>query len=112
MVLTTFTYIASLCTGITAILALAVMLIKPLRNRFFDFTACATVPTLAYNNIFDLPYDCQIRVPAALVNEWKAATNWSTYADHIVGCKDDSKRILYTAKCRAGMMGGSSNFNN
>lgn len=23
--------------------------------------------------------------PAALVDEWKAATNWSTYADHIVG---------------------------
>ena len=29
--------------------------------------------------------DCQIRVPAALVNAWKTATNWSTYADHIVG---------------------------
>jgi hypothetical protein len=24
-------------------------------------------------------------VPAALVDEWKAATNWSTYADKIVG---------------------------
>lgn len=23
--------------------------------------------------------------PAALVDAWKAATNWSTYADHIVG---------------------------
>lgn len=39
MALATFTYIVSLCTGITAILALAVMLIKPLRNRFFDFTS-------------------------------------------------------------------------
>lgn len=39
MTLATFTYIVSLCTGITAILALAVMLIKPLRNRFFDFTS-------------------------------------------------------------------------
>ena len=23
--------------------------------------------------------------PAALADAWKAATNWSTYADHIVG---------------------------
>ena len=29
--------------------------------------------------------DCEIRVPAALVDAWKAATNWATYADHIVG---------------------------
>ena len=52
---------------------------------FFDFTAATTVPTLsgyAFNNI---PADCEIRVPASLVDEWKAATNWSTYADHIVG---------------------------
>ena len=29
--------------------------------------------------------DCEIRVPAALADEWKAATNWATYADYIVG---------------------------
>ena len=53
---------------------------------FYDFTACTTVPTLASTNAFTgISADCQIRVPAALVDAWKAATNWSTYADHIVG---------------------------
>ena len=53
---------------------------------FYDFTACTTVPTLASTTAFTgIPADCQIRVPAALVDAWKAATNWSTYADHIVG---------------------------
>ena len=53
---------------------------------FYDFTACTTVPTLASTNAFTgIPADCQIRVPASLVDAWKAATNWSTYADHIVG---------------------------
>lgn len=53
---------------------------------FYDFTACTTVPTLANTNAFaSIPADCQIRVPAALVDTWKAATNWSTYASHIVG---------------------------
>ena len=53
---------------------------------FYDFTACTTVPALASTTVFNGIYDdCKIRVPAALVDEWKAATNWSTYADHIVG---------------------------
>ena len=53
---------------------------------FYDFTACTTVPTLANTNAFNgIPADCQIRVPAPLVDAWKADTNWSTYADHIVG---------------------------
>ena len=53
---------------------------------FYDFTAYTTVPTLANTNAFTgIPADCQIRVPAALVDTWKAATNWATYADHIVG---------------------------
>ena len=53
---------------------------------FYDFTAYTTVPTLSNTNAFTgIAADCQIRVPAALVDAWKAATNWSTYADHIVG---------------------------
>ena len=53
---------------------------------FYDFTAYTTVPTLENTNAFsNIPADCQIRVPAALVDEWKAATNWSTYANRIVG---------------------------
>ena len=53
---------------------------------FYDFTACTFVPTLSDTTAFrDIAADCQIRVPASLVDEWKAATNWATYADHIVG---------------------------
>ena len=52
----------------------------------FDFTACTAVPTLENANAFSgIPADCEIRVPAALLDEWKAATNWATYASHIVG---------------------------
>ena len=53
---------------------------------YYDFTSHTSVPTLANTNAFTkIPADCQIRVPAALYNEWIAATNWSTYADYIVG---------------------------
>ena len=53
---------------------------------FYDFSNHTSVPTLANTSAFSgIPADCQIRVPAALVDEWKAATNWSTYASHIVG---------------------------
>lgn len=50
----------------------------------YDFTACTAVPTLAATSAFgDIPADCEIRVPAALYDEWIAATNWATYADYI-----------------------------
>ena len=53
---------------------------------FYDFSNHTSVPTLANTNAFTgISADCQIRVPASLVDEWKAATNWSTYADYIVG---------------------------
>lgn len=52
----------------------------------YDFSHCTTVPTLentnAFNNINSL---AKILVPASLEAEWKAATNWSTYASQIVG---------------------------
>lgn len=54
--------------------------------RYYDFTRLSAVPTLDNANAFTgIPADCEIRVPMALVDEWKAATNWSTYADYIVG---------------------------
>ena len=54
--------------------------------RYYDFSACTDIPTLSSTNAFNgIPSDCQIRVPASLVDAWKTATNWSTYADHIVG---------------------------
>lgn len=50
----------------------------------FDFTSHATVPTLASTSAFTgIPSDCEIRVPAALYDEWIAATNWATYASQI-----------------------------
>ena len=53
---------------------------------FYDFSNHTSVPTLAKTNAFtNIASDCQIRVPASLVDEWKAATNWSTYASYIVG---------------------------
>ena len=53
---------------------------------FYDFNHHTSVPTLENTNAFNgISADCQIRVPASLVDTWKAATNWSTYADHIVG---------------------------
>ena len=52
----------------------------------YDFTYCTTVPTLANANAFTgINANCKIRVPASLVDEWKAATNWATYADYIEG---------------------------
>lgn len=54
--------------------------------RFVDFTHCTAVPTLANVNAFDETHaQLEIRVPASLVDAWKAATNWSSLADHIVG---------------------------
>ena len=54
--------------------------------RYVDFTYCTAVPTLANVNAFASTHSqLEIRVPASLAAEWKAATNWSTYADHIVG---------------------------
>lgn len=54
--------------------------------KLYDFSQSTEVPTLGNTNAFNnIPADCEIRVPAALADKWKAATNWSTYADHIVG---------------------------
>ena len=54
--------------------------------KFYDFTGHTAVPTLTDANAFTgIAADCEIRVPAALAEEWKAATNWSSLAEHIVG---------------------------
>ena len=54
--------------------------------RFVDLTHCTAVPTLANVNAFNQTHpQLEIRVPASLVAAWKAATNWSSLADHIVG---------------------------
>jgi hypothetical protein len=51
----------------------------------FDFSALEAVPTLENTNAFSGTLaTSKIIVPDALYDDWKAATNWSTYADRIV----------------------------
>ena len=53
--------------------------------RYYDFTNHTAVPTLSATSAFsNISADCEIRVPAALYDEWIVATNWATYADKIV----------------------------
>ena len=53
--------------------------------RYYDFTASASVPALSSTNAFSgIPSDCQMLIPAALYDEWSAATNWATYAKYMV----------------------------
>ena len=53
-------------------------------GRIFDFSECESVPVLENSDAFTYNNIPVIRVPAALYDEWIAATNWSTYADYIV----------------------------
>ena len=55
----------------------------------FDFSKATVIPTLAHTWAFDdsqLPDNYVIKVPAALYDDWKAASNWSTSSvvSHIV----------------------------
>ena len=53
--------------------------------RYYDFTASASVPALSSANAFSgIPSDCQMLIPAALYDEWSAATNWVGYARYMV----------------------------
>ena len=53
--------------------------------RYYDFSACTSVPALSNTNAFrNIPSDCQMLIPAALYDEWSAATNWVTYANYMV----------------------------
>lgn len=50
-----------------------------------DFTRCSALVPLSNTNAFNnTNTKFQIIVPNALYGQWKTATNWSTYADHIV----------------------------
>lgn len=51
-----------------------------------DLTKNTEIPTLeSYNAFQKTASDLEILVPAALAEEWKAATNWTAYADNIKG---------------------------
>lgn len=54
--------------------------------KYYDFTRYTSVPELYAITVFsNMASDCEIRVPASLLDDWKAARNWSNLADHIVG---------------------------
>ena len=56
---------------------------------FYDFSKHESVPILEDVSAFSsIPSDCKIIVPDALYDEWKAATNWSTYASYIIKKSD------------------------
>ena len=49
-----------------------------------DFTNCTSVPTLGGTYLNTINRTCKIKVPANLYEQWKTASNWSTYADYLV----------------------------
>lgn len=54
--------------------------------RYLYFTDHEFVPSLTLTDTFDqTASDLYICIPAALVEEWKAATNWSSIASKIMG---------------------------
>ena len=53
--------------------------------RYYDFSACTAIPALSNSNAFrSIPSDGQMLIPSALYDEWKTATNWTTYASYMV----------------------------
>ena len=70
-------------TGVTSISNYAFL--SCFGMRYYDFSACTAIPALsstyAFNNI---PSDCQMLIPSELYNNWKTATNWTTYASKMV----------------------------
>ena len=53
--------------------------------RYYDFSACTAIPALPNKNAFNnIQSDCQMLIPSALYNNWKSATNWTTYASYMV----------------------------
>lgn len=54
--------------------------------KYYDFSNHESIPTLSNTNAFtNISSDCNIIVPNILLDSWKSATNWSTYANYIVG---------------------------
>lgn len=50
-----------------------------------DLSSHTSIPRLYNSTVFyDTHADLQIKVPASLIDQWKTATNWSTYASKIV----------------------------
>lgn len=58
-----------------------------MRNcEVFDFSDYTSVPTLANVNAFSTISPVAVfKIPSSLLDEWKAASNWSTFANQMVG---------------------------
>ena len=50
-----------------------------------DFSKCSALPECGENAFGQCSDDLTIKVPSALLSQWKAAPNWSTFASSIVG---------------------------
>lgn len=52
----------------------------------FDFSDYTSVPTLANVNAFSTISPVAVfKIPSSLLSSWKAASNWSTYANQMIG---------------------------
>lgn len=50
----------------------------------YDFTEYESVPTLSSTGVFlNINPNCKMYVPDSLYNDWKAASNWSAFANYI-----------------------------
>lgn len=79
-----YTYCAKNVKFANNVTSIDVYAIDACSVKVFDFTNNTTVPTLATNNFGNGPSDYEIWVPASLYNTWKARTNWSNIASHII----------------------------
>jgi hypothetical protein len=53
--------------------------------RYFNFSGFVSVPPLESTTAFaDIPADCQMLIPSALFDKWRAATNWTALAKYMV----------------------------
>ena len=65
-----------------------------------DFSNCTSVPTLEATTAFSSTHaDLKIKVPNALYNSWKSATNWSSLASKIVKDIVYSEGLAYLEAC-------------
>ena len=62
-----------------------------LEKIFLD--GVTTVPTLATDSLTGTPEALKIIVPDALVDSFKVATNWSTYANKIIGLTEYEQTV-------------------
>ncbi len=56
--------------------------------EYIDFSEATRVPTLQTSTVFNnVPTSCQFRVPASLLEQWKAKGYWANVADQIVAAE-------------------------